>query len=65
MGLHYRYIDPHRSFLRHPVSVRNMAVLASVQDRVEIWNKSVKMPQVQEDSGERQMYLSLTMLNLQ
>lgn len=31
---------------------RNMAVLASVQDRVESWNKGVKMPQVDEDSGE-------------
>lgn len=31
---------------------RNMAVLASVQDRVEAWNKSVKMPQLDEDSGK-------------
>lgn len=30
-----------------------MAVLASVQDRVEVWNKSVKMPEVnEEDSGK-------------
>ena len=28
---------------------RNMAVLASVQDRVEVWNRSVKMPEVEED----------------
>lgn len=26
-----------------------MAVLASVQDRVEVWNKGVKMPEVEED----------------
>ena len=29
-----------------------MAVLASVQDRVEAWNKGVKMPQLDADSGE-------------
>ena len=28
---------------------RNMAVLASVQDRVEAWNRSVKMPEVEDD----------------
>lgn len=28
---------------------RNMAVLASVQDRVEVWNRSVKMPEVEDD----------------
>lgn len=33
-------------------SSRNMAVLASVQDRVEVWNKGIKMPQIEEDSGE-------------
>lgn len=26
-----------------------MAVLASIQDRVEVWNRSVKMPEVEED----------------
>ncbi|CAM9165860.1 unnamed protein product [Laminaria digitata] len=31
---------------------RNMAVLASVQDRVEVWNRSVKMPEVEEDDME-------------
>ncbi|CAM9551432.1 unnamed protein product [Ectocarpus fasciculatus] len=31
---------------------RNMAVLASVQDRVEVWNKGIKMPQIEEDSAE-------------
>lgn len=40
-----------------------MAVLASVQDRVEAWNKSVKMPQLDEDSGET-MTLALTLTRL-
>eukprot|EP00904_Undaria_pinnatifida_P008190 jgi/Undpi1/4500/HiC_scaffold_17.g07854.m1 len=31
---------------------RNMAVLASVQDRVEVWNRSVKMPEVEDDDDE-------------
>ncbi|CAM9440787.1 unnamed protein product [Scytosiphon promiscuus] len=31
---------------------RNMAVLASVQDRVEVWNKSVKMPEVIDEDSE-------------
>ncbi|CAN0346045.1 unnamed protein product, partial [Ectocarpus sp. 8 AP-2014] len=31
---------------------RNMAVLASVQDRVEVWNKGIKMPQIEEDSED-------------
>eukprot|EP00903_Cladosiphon_okamuranus_P011557 g10877.t2 len=31
---------------------RNMAVLASVQDRVEAWNKGVKMPQLEDDSED-------------
>lgn len=32
---------------------RNMAVLASVQDRVEAWNKATKMPaEEEEDDGK-------------
>ncbi|CAB1113955.1 unnamed protein product [Ectocarpus sp. CCAP 1310/34] len=31
---------------------RNMAVLAAVQDRVEVWNKGIKMPQIEEDSED-------------
>lgn len=40
------------STLLPTASSRNMAVLASVQDRVEVWNKGNKMPQIEEDSGE-------------
>ncbi|CAM9144494.1 unnamed protein product [Ectocarpus sp. 12 AP-2014] len=31
---------------------RNMAVLASVQDRVEVWKRGIKMPQIEEDSED-------------
>lgn len=37
---------------------RNMAVLASVQDRVEAWNKATKMPVSQEDDGEYMRYMA-------
>lgn len=41
-----------------------MAVLASVQDRVEAWNKSVKVPQLDEESGETKKISSLREKNL-
>eukprot|EP00752_Nemacystus_decipiens_P010745 g9566.t2 len=47
-GFRYKDGDETRLTLLH----RNMAVLASVQDRVEAWNKSVKMPVLDEDSGD-------------